>query len=425
MIGSGFSGASAAFFILADDSQKSKPSVVILEARQTCSGATGRNGGHLKPDAYYSAIKYEQMFGTALAEDMTTFENQQVWDVKELVEKEKIDCDFQLTRAIDVFTDKEFAESTMKKFNEMKSRGFKFPKGLHLISDPKSAEQISGVKGALAAFSFTAGSLWPYKVVTHLLRRCLGYGANLQTHTPVLEVVASTSGPRWIVKTARGHILAKKVIIASNAYTGAVFPEFRNKIVPVKGVACRIAVPEGPGSRAPHLNNTYAIRYSPHHFDYLISRADGSIVVGGADRIASSKLSNWYDNVDDSSLISGTKDFFTNYMQRLFHGWEGSQARITDIWSGVMGFSSDSMPWVGEVPGRKGIFVTAGFGGHGMPRILGCSRVLAELVLADGDKSKTRLHIPKPYYITEQRLESKVNLLMEYMTETEGVSSKL
>ncbi|KAH8896197.1 FAD dependent oxidoreductase [Thozetella sp. PMI_491] len=417
IIGSGFSGASTAYYLLAGDGRRNPPSVCILEARQACSGATGRNGGHLKPDAYYSAMEYEERFGTEVAEDMTAFENQQVWDVKELVEKENIDCDFQLTRAIDVFTDKGFAESTIKKFKEMKARGFKFPKGLHLISDPKSAEHVSGVKGALAAFTFTAGSLWPYKLVSHLLRRSIECGVNLQTNTPVEEVLrngADNNGRGWVVRTSRGDICAKNVIVASNAYTAALFPQFRDKIVPVKGVACRIAVPEGSGNRAPHLNNTYAIRYGPQHFDYLISRADGSIVVGGADRVATSELSHWYKNVDDSSLIPGTEDFFTGYMQRLFHGWEKSQARISHIWSGVMAFSSDSMPWVGEVPGQKGIFVTAGFGGHGMPRILGCSKALAELVLARGDKSKIQTRLPTPYYITTQRLESRENIVAAY-----------
>lgn len=42
IIGAGYAGAATAFHLLKDNA--SPPSVVILEARQACSGATGRNG---------------------------------------------------------------------------------------------------------------------------------------------------------------------------------------------------------------------------------------------------------------------------------------------------------------------------------------------------------------------------------------------
>ena len=43
IIGAGFSGASVAYHLL-KDGREPLPSVTILEARQVCSGATGRNG---------------------------------------------------------------------------------------------------------------------------------------------------------------------------------------------------------------------------------------------------------------------------------------------------------------------------------------------------------------------------------------------
>lgn len=44
IIGAGFSGASTAYHCLDQTKDTTKPSIVILEARQACSGATGRNG---------------------------------------------------------------------------------------------------------------------------------------------------------------------------------------------------------------------------------------------------------------------------------------------------------------------------------------------------------------------------------------------
>jgi NADPH-dependent 2,4-dienoyl-CoA reductase/sulfur reductase-like enzyme len=42
IIGAGFAGAALAHYLYEDNS--SPPSIVILEARQACSGATARNG---------------------------------------------------------------------------------------------------------------------------------------------------------------------------------------------------------------------------------------------------------------------------------------------------------------------------------------------------------------------------------------------
>ena len=50
IIGGGLSGACTAYHLLTgtDSSATSAPSIAIFEARQACSGATGRNGGHTK-----------------------------------------------------------------------------------------------------------------------------------------------------------------------------------------------------------------------------------------------------------------------------------------------------------------------------------------------------------------------------------------
>lgn len=46
IIGAGYAGITSAYHLLANEETAAslKPSVVLLEARQACSGATGRNG---------------------------------------------------------------------------------------------------------------------------------------------------------------------------------------------------------------------------------------------------------------------------------------------------------------------------------------------------------------------------------------------
>jgi glycine/D-amino acid oxidase-like deaminating enzyme len=89
--------------------------------------------------------------------------------------------------------------------------------------------------------------------------------------------------------------------------------------VPVRGICCRITTPK---AHPPLLSNSYILRVAPGEYDYLIPRADGSIVVGGAKRDFYKQLDQWYDVVDDSKLIEPAKNYFDGYMQRHFHGWE-------------------------------------------------------------------------------------------------------
>ncbi|KAF5489963.1 putative oxidoreductase OrdL [Colletotrichum siamense] len=364
IIGAGFAGTALAHYIHEDN--PSPPSVVILEAREACSGATGR--GQLKPDVYFNIPKYIEKYGVDAAVEVANFESSQVFAVKELVEKEKIDCDFTLTRTCDATLDEGLAAATEEAFAKLVESGVANLKDVHYtpraqaemvnnpyphiielgtwrIADQKS--QVSGVKGALSCFTFTAGHLWPYKMVMHLLKGVVQKGANLQTHTPVTHISENPlPDGRWEVSTARGSIKAKKVLLATNGYTSHLAPEFKNHIVPVRGICSRIVVPQG--ETAPYMSQTYSIRHGPSMYDYLIPRNDGSIVVGGAKPTFWADRSQWYNVFDDSKLIEPARTYFDGLMQRTFRGWENSGAYTDKVWAGIMGFSSDFMPYVAK-----------------------------------------------------------------------------
>lgn len=167
----------------------------------------------------------------------------------------------------------------------------------------------------------------------HLLQGAVEKGANLQTHTPVSSISDEPlSDGSWLVTTARGTIKAKKVLLATNGYTPRLASQFRNHIVPVRGICSRIVVPKG--SMAPFLPQTYSIRYGPGMYDYLIPRNDGSIIVGGAKPHFWHDTSHWYNVHDDSKLIEPAKRHFDGLMQRTFFGWENSGAYTDKIWTG-------------------------------------------------------------------------------------------
>lgn len=192
--------------------------------------------------------------------------------------------------------------------------------------------KVSGVRGAKGCFTHTAGHVYPYNLVLHLLAKAVSQGVNLQTHTPVESVSShSDAEGKWTVMTARGSIRTKTVIYATNAYTSALLPELKGKIVPVRGICSRII------SRQPYpplLSNSYILRFNDWEYDYLIPRTDGSIVVGGARRDYHHDLSTWFDVYDDSKLIEPAKQYFDGYMQRNFYGWDHSDAYTDKVWTG-------------------------------------------------------------------------------------------
>ncbi|KAK6227635.1 FAD dependent oxidoreductase [Colletotrichum tabaci] len=405
IIGAGFAGAALAHYIYEDN--PSPPSVAILEAREACSGATGR--GQLKPDVYFNIPKYIEKYGVDAAVEVANFEASQVFAVKELVEKEEIDCDFTLTRTCDAILDEGLAVATEEAFTKLVESGVANLKDVHYTSR-KQAEMVSGVKGALSCFTFTAGHIWPYKLVMHLLKGVVQKGANLQTHTPVTHISESPLlDGRWKVSTARGSIKARKILLATNGYTSHLAPEFKNHIVPVRGICSRIVVPQG--KTAPFLSQTYSIRHGPSMYDYLIPRNDGSIIVGGAKPTFWTDRSQWYNVFDDGTLIEPAKSYFDGLMQRTFRGWENSGAYTGKAWTGIMGFSSDFMPYVGEVPAKPGQFILGGFSGHGMPLILLSAKGVVQMLRHRKPFGETG--IPSLFQATKERLENTKNSILD------------
>jgi glycine/D-amino acid oxidase-like deaminating enzyme len=140
IIGSGLSGVATAYFILKDN--PNPPSIVLLEARQICSGATGRNGGHVKPDTYSDIPKFAKLLGVEAASQLAVFEASHVQAVKELVETEDLDCDFHMTRALDVYLDSAHANEVQSTYKSLYKLGTVNLRDVTVTSG-KDAERVS------------------------------------------------------------------------------------------------------------------------------------------------------------------------------------------------------------------------------------------------------------------------------------------
>lgn len=261
------------------------------------------------------------------------------------------------------------------------------------------------MEGAKAAFSSPACSLWPYKFVSQILAKLLDKGLlNLQTHTAVTSVSVDPSTGRNVIHTPRGTLAAKRLIFATNAYTGGIASTYKEHIIPYLGTASHIVPSSGPIS--PHLSNTYNITYAPDRTDYLNPRPNGSIVVGGGKWTYAKDREKWYDNHDDSCQLTEAHSHFDRLMQKHFRGWKDSGAEMESVWTGVMGHTPDEWPHVGSVPGVEGKqWIMAGFNGGGMPMIFLTAKGVAKMVM-DG-KRFGGTGLPRVFETGLERLRSR------------------
>ena len=100
----------------------------------------------------------------------------------------------------------------------------------------------------------------------------------LHTHTPVTSIDSPTSAQRYYtLHTPRGAIKARRVINATNAWIGHLYPEFREKIIPTRGQVIHV---DGRGLQVSPMGWN-------HGDEYLVQRTDDSLIFGGGRRFSS------------------------------------------------------------------------------------------------------------------------------------------
>ncbi|KAJ5145090.1 hypothetical protein N7448_002482 [Penicillium atrosanguineum] len=400
IIGTGMSGVATAYHILSKpDTGLEQPSVVLLEARQACSGATGRNGGHTKL-ATPVIHRLAETHGIEAAAQIVCHQLDQLTALKEVVDKEDIDCEFLSTRSFDIFFDEKHAQQMYAFISSEQAKGTPWVKEVQWIGKEQS-DKITGVKNTKGALSVPAASLWPYKLVTELLSKVLDLGGQLYTETCVTAVKEKDNGETTLT-TSRGLLTARKTIFATNAYTAALLPQYESIITPFKGQNSHLS--PSPSFTPPMLlDNTYNLHFDSHYADYLIPRPDGTIILGGAKWTYEHDLKIWWNSVDDSTLINNeTTTHFDSVMADHFYGWENAAAQHDMVWTGIMASTPDVLPHVGRIPGSKNQWILAGFNGGGMIQIFTLTQAIAKMVTKGIEYDGTGL--PELFKATDARL---------------------
>ncbi|KAK4689640.1 hypothetical protein P7C73_g463, partial [Tremellales sp. Uapishka_1] len=155
IIGSGYSGTTIAYWL------SKPPSMVMLEARDVCGGATGRNGGQLKPHFYIPYPKWSELYGRKVAMDLIRHECSHLQAFQNLVDEEKIDCSLRISRAWDTLMSDVEIKRSFDAYDELlANEGEEAVKEIQdIIRDPREAEERTRIRGAQAALTCPAGQM--------------------------------------------------------------------------------------------------------------------------------------------------------------------------------------------------------------------------------------------------------------------------
>ncbi|KAI0133468.1 FAD dependent oxidoreductase [Xylariales sp. AK1849] len=423
VIGSGITGAAVTWNLFQDGVRD----IVMLEARQTCSGATGRNGGHTKAASYRSFLQHAKEYGIDMAVKIAQLELDNIRAVHAFAREHSISCDSHPCDTVDIVYDAAQWEQDKLAVHTMRESMPGHPAAEYTFHTPEEVRQNfycgqGGDENISGAITYEAGSISGYRLAVGILKLCLERGLNIQTNTPALAVTQLDDG-RWKVQTTRGDIVARKLIIATNGYTAHLLKTFQGIIVPCRGHVTA----QRPGQNMPHegLPVTYSFVYDKG-YEYMIprpagTRFEGDIIIGGGLARALDGGVFEYGTTDDTVFDETIEEVLYQSLPRYFGdswGADHVEGRIRKQWNGIMGYSPDGLPFVGKMPNMENLWISCSFQGHGMVLCWMCARALVSMIQGHDDE-ELQQWFPDIFRVTEERL----NLPFQGRLHTNAASS--
>jgi len=357
IVGGGFTGLTTAHYL-----RRSGIDCAVLEANDAGWGASGRNGGMavLRYKGGWTGVS--KAFGLETAQHMFHILHDAIDSLEDTIRNCGIDCGFSrcghVTAAhgpkplADLEADVRWLEKEM---------GYE---GAAMLSGEETRALIGTDRYVGAYLERRSGSIHPLNYVR-------GLAAAVAKHTPVYVSTPVTGYRReasgFLLDTPSARVRAKRIVIATNAYTG-LFPlpnDLARRIVPVPSNIVATE-PLSDARLAGILPQGHVVTDSRRVNYYFRVSPDRRMVFGTRGHLSGS-LEPWaFENVEKA-------------MADVFPALAG--ARIDYRWNGKVGFSLDFFPHFGEA--EPGVFYGLGYSGRGVVLTHMVGRMLAGLLCGE------------------------------------------
>jgi glycine/D-amino acid oxidase-like deaminating enzyme len=365
IIGAGFTGLAAAFYIRQQSPSKK---VVLLEASRCGNGASGRNGAMMLTltDDRYMVLGSDLSLDKKIY-DLTVDNAARLKIIAASVSSVAPDPEIETSGALEVLNTGSDVEDGKRYVAKANQAGIPVE-----FWDVEKTASIIGTRaypGAL--FDPHSGQVHPGKLVAVLKAAAESAGATIYETSPVVRI---EEGPTHKISTASGFaVTAPSLVLATNAYSSKL-GYLRRAVSPVfdyVGMTAPLSdsLLAGIGWQKPiPFNDSRTEVY------YLGLTRDGRIHIGGGP----------VDYVFNNGVVEpkSTAHHFTRLsaeLARIFPKLDGVPFETT--WGGCVDMSLDQSPSVGVIGKHKNIFYAIGFSGHGVGLTSLFARILADLEL--------------------------------------------
>jgi glycine/D-amino acid oxidase-like deaminating enzyme len=365
VIGAGFTGLSAARTLARRGAK-----VAVLEAETIGWGASSRNGGMVLSGLKLGVNKLISLYGREKTQQMYAASLQSIDCVEQIVREENIDCNFARCGHLEVACKQKHFDDYARQV-EVIAREFNH----HLRVVPRNelrSEIGSEIYFGGMVDEVSAG-VNPARYVAGLGRAAQGAGAAIYEGTRVQQIERSSNngGPSWSLRTSRGMMRARDVMIATSGYTSKTTPALQKKIIPIGSYI--IVTEVLPEALAHELSPRNRMIYdSKNYLYYYRLTPDRRMLFGGR-----------------AAFFPETGDSIRRSAEILRRGMIDVYPQLRDtkveyVWGGTLDFAFDIMPHAGQM---DGMYYALGYAGHGVAMATLLGQKIAEFISTGRDEN--------------------------------------
>ena len=335
IVGAGYTGLWTALLAKERDPQRE---VVIIEQRETGSGASGRNGGFCNSSLTHGFSNGYQRF----RKEMGTIERlgrENLDAIEETVKRYNIECDWERTGELRVAV-KQWQLEGMQEEADLRN---KYGDNVEFLTKEQIQERVKSptYQGALFDHDGTA-LVDPARLVWGLEKVCISLGVKIYENSKVEWL--EEKGDHVVVHTPYGAVTAKKVALATNVFKSLV-RSARKYVIPVYDFQL-VTEPLTPEQRESiGWKGREGISDAGNQFHYYRLNKEGGILWGGYEAIYNfrGKVRQEYE-FDAETYATLASNFLKTFPQlegiKFTHGWGGAIdtcTRFSPFWGKAHG----------------------------------------------------------------------------------------